>query len=147
MFKFVSIAAAVLLSTAAVAQTTPQHQFFVNDEDEYLFVESRDTADSNQAFPAVVADIEKAGYREIKAGYGVFLKPGAKTDTWCKVDVYMKRQILGECYTPRMAHGLSVHDHLAWTEQEFKADYSGVAPMIAKIRAEHRRASTALGIK
>lgn len=144
MNKFATFLAAAILSTAAMAQTASQQQSFVNKDGEYLFVESRDTADSNQAFPAVVAAIEKAGYRRATSGN---IEPGTKTDTWCKVDVYMQRQILGECYAPQMGHGLSVRNHLAWTQQDFKADYSGVPTMIAKIRDEHRRASTVLGIK
>lgn len=146
--QLLSITTLALLSATTVAQPVAIHfgfsQTYINNEGEYLIVESRDTADSNQAFPAVVAAIEKAGYRRNLTGR---IAPGSKTDTWCKVDVYMQRQILGECYTPQMGHGISVRNHLAWTQQEFKADYSGVPTMIAKIRDEHRRASAALGIK
>lgn len=138
MFKFVSIATIALLSTAAMAQHV--EKTVINKDGELLIIESRD---SNPAFPAVVAAIEKAGYARRQT---VDMAPGTKMDTWCRVDVYMERQIIGECYTPRMGHRLSVSDELNWTQQEFKGDYSGVVTMIAKIRGEHRRASATLGI-
>ncbi|MGB4943166.1 MAG: hypothetical protein WBO92_03585, partial [Candidatus Moraniibacteriota bacterium] len=99
----------------------PLTQTFLNKDGEIVFVESRE---NNTAFPAVVAALEGAGYRQINPGYGVFLKPGAKTDTWCRVDVYLARQILGECYTPQMGHGITVRNHLAWSQHSFKGDYS-----------------------
>lgn len=142
MFKSLFIAALAIISASALAQ--PVQQFFVNNDGEYLVVESRD---NNTAFPAVVAAIKKAGYR-LNTSDGI--KPGTKTDTWCKVDVYQARQILGECYTPYrpgIAREVLVRDRLTWSQHSFQGDYSGVAPMIAKIRDEHRRASAVLGIK
>jgi uncharacterized protein YdeI (BOF family) len=139
MFKSLSIAAIALLSTAAIAQHV--EKMVINKDGEILIIESRD---NNTAFPAVVAAIEKAGYARRQT---VDMAPGTKMDTWCKVDVYLARQIIGECYTPRMGHGVSVRDHLEWSQHSFKGDYSGVPTMIAKIRDEHRRASTTLGIK
>lgn len=136
MFKFVSIVVLALLSGTVIAQ--PVQQSFVNKDGEYLLIESRE---SNSAFPAVVAAIEKAGYRPNTSGN---IEPGTKTDTWCKVNVYQERQILGECYTPQAGRSLSVRNHLTWTKDEFKGDYSAVPAMITKIRAEHRRASQAL---
>ena len=143
MFKSLSIAALALLSATAMAQHVERS--FTNDSGEQLFVESRD---NNTAFSAVVAAIEKAGYRQVNpGGYGKFISPDAKYDTWCKVDVYLARQILGECYTPQLGHGVTVRDSLTWSQHSFKGDYTGVAPMITKIRDEHRHASAALGIK
>jgi hypothetical protein len=113
----------------------------LNKDGEVVFVESRE---NNTAFPAVVAVIEKAGYRRSTSGD---MEPGTKTDTWCRVDVYLARQILGECYTPQMGHGIAVRNHLTWSQHSFKGDYSAVPAMVAQIRDEHRRASAALSIK
>lgn len=139
MFKTFSIAALALVSATAMAQHV--EKMVINKDGEILIIESRD---NNQAFPAVVAAIEKAGYARRQT---VDMAPGTKMDTWCRVEVYMERQVIGECYTPRIGHRLSVSDQLSWTQQEFKGDYSSVPAMIAKIRAEHRRASATLDIK
>lgn len=133
-------------STPATAATQSLHQSFTNNAGEYLYIESRDTGDSNKAFPAVVAAVEKAGYTRNPPSNGR-LPQQFNSDTWCKVDVYTARQILSECYTPQMGHSVAVRNHLVWTEQEFKGDYSGLPTMIAQIRDEHRRASAALDIK
>lgn len=138
MFKFLStlLAAFALLSGTAMAQHV--EKMVINKDGEILIIESRD---NNSAFPAVVAAIEKAGYARRQT---VDMAPGTKMDTWCRVDVYMERQVIGECYTPQIGYRLSVSDQLSWTLQEFKGDYSGVATMIARIRNDHRRATKAL---
>ncbi|MDP3957387.1 MAG: hypothetical protein Q8Q10_02705 [bacterium] len=135
MNKFLLTAAALAFASVANAQSVAQT--FQNKEGEIVFVESRD---NNKAFPAVVAVIEKAGYSRRTTSD---IPPGTKTDTWCKVDVYRERQILGECYTPQMGHSLSVRNHVTTST----GDYSQVPTMVAQIRDEHRRASAFLGIK
>jgi hypothetical protein len=144
MFVGFSVNAADLGGTATANASVPGiplSQTFLNKDGEVVFVESRE---NNTAFPAVVAVIEKAGYRRSTSGD---MEPGTKTDTWCRVDVYLARQILGECYTPQMGHGIAVRNHLTWSQHSFKGDYSAVPAMVAQIRDEHRRASAALSIK
>lgn len=140
MNKFLLTAAAfAALSAASVANAQSAAQSYLSKDGEYLYVETRDMSKVNKAFPAVVAVIEKAGYTRDTSGN---IAPGTKTDTWCKVDVYHERQILGECYTPQMGHGLSVRNHVT----TFTGDYSQVPMMVAQIRDEHRRASAFLGM-
>lgn len=134
--KFFALAALVIAISSANAQSIAQT--FQNKNGETILVESHNN--SGKAFPAVIVAIEKAGYRRSTSGY---IEPGAKTDTWCKVDVYRKREIFGVCYTPHQEHGLVIHDRVVI----FNGDYSEVPLMVAEIRDKHRRASTLLGIK
>ncbi len=142
MSKLISALITALLAFAAfsvhagLGRINPEEQAFRNNDGEYLIVKSNGNID---AYVAVTTAIIKAGYYTTSG-----IEPGTKTDTWCKVNVYQERQILGECYTPRMGFGISVRDDLAWTREQFKGDYSGVVTMIAKIRNEHRRASAFL---
>lgn len=141
MNKSLSALAIALASVAFGASAQGMVSYAYQKDGELVLLESR----NNSIFlPKVAAVLEKAGYARLPTST---LPPGTKTDTWCKVDVYMERQILGECYTPQMGHGISVRSHLAWTREEFKGDYSGVPTMVAQLREEHRRASTFIGIK
>lgn len=141
MNKSLSALAIALASVAFGAGAQGMVSYAYQKDGEVVYLESRD----NSIFlPKVAAVLEKAGYARRATST---LPPGTKTDTWCKVDVYMERQILGECYTPQMGHGISVRSHLAWTRKEFKGDYSGVPTMVAQLREEHRRASAFIGIK
>ncbi len=141
---FLPVAALAIASAASVANAQSVAQTYRSPNGEYVFVETRDMTKVQNAFPAVVAVIEKAGYTRQTTSD---IPPGTKTDTWCKVDVYHEREILGECYTPHQGHGVSIRNHLGWTQQQFKGDYSQVPTMVAQIRDEHRRASTFLNIK
>ena len=89
-----------------------------------------------------MAVFEKSGYGYVRQENPYTQK--SKDDTWCKVDILTERQVYMECYTPQMGHGISVHNSLGWTREQFKGDYSGVPVMINKIRDEHRRASNYL---
>ena len=145
MLKFFSITAAtialVILSVPALAEPASQH--FVNNNGEYLSILSRDSK-NNKTFLAVIAAIEKAGYHRNVSGY---MEASKKGDSWCRVDLYRERQILGECYTPRMGPGITIHNHLGWTQEELKSDYSDVPAMVARLRDDYRRASAVLGIE
>ncbi len=146
MVKFFSALVAALLAfvafgaNAGLGRVNPDEQAFVKDG-EYLTIKSYG---NTEAYSAVVEAILRASYRTTSNNE---LEPGTKTDTWCRVDVYRDRQILGECYTPHMGRGVAVRDHLVWTEQEFKSDYSGVPAMVTKIRDDHRRATRVLNQK
>lgn len=139
MNKFLLVAAA--LCFASVVNAADYASFTKNGE--YLYVESEQ---STTAFPKVVTVFEETGWRRQASGY---LPSNTKTDTWCKVKVNNEREILGECYTPRQGHGLSVGRSLAVRDHvvTFSADYSRIPDMMNELSREHRRASVFLGIK
>ncbi len=139
---FPAIVAALLFATfGANAQGFVSYAY--QKEGEVVYLES----DYNSIFlPKVAIVLEQAGYKRFPTSE---VPPGTNSDVHCKVNVFLERAIIGECYTPRW-HSLGVlvlRDRLVWTEQEFKGDYSGVPVMIARTRDLHRRASAILGFK
>ena len=146
MFKFFPIAAltTVLACTQAQAQEGIS-QSLANSDGEYVTVGG---LGKDKDFLAVVAVLEKAGYKSLVKQGPVPPPSGTKTDTWCNVSTFLaQHHIVVECYTPRVGRGVSVHDHFAQREERLKGDYSGIMPMIMKVHDEHRRVSAALGIK
>jgi hypothetical protein len=136
MNKFLSTLIAALMF-AAFGASAQAVNITLTKNGEYVIVESRD---NNKVFPAVVAAFEKVGYSRHTTSD---IPPGTKTDTWCKVNVYQERQILGECYTPQMGFGVSVRNILAYTTK----DYKDIPFALTTLRFQHRLASRHLGVQ
>ena len=93
----------------------------------------------NAAFPKVVAALQKSGWKSCSSAEVLDLK----TDTWCKISIFGKFQVIGECYAPHPRHGISIKDSLIITD----ADYSKVPGMVTRLFAEHRKAKEFLSLQ